>query len=118
MSEHFLNRAEVGAALEQMRGERVAQQMRVHARGVEPGLLGPAPEDQEGAGACERAALCIEEQLGAVAAVEVRAPTREVAPERIDGLSADRDNPFLVPLAEAADEAVVERHRALLERDS
>ena len=72
MSEHLLNRAEVGAALEQVRGKGVAEQMRMDARGIEPGLLGPAPQDQEGAGAGERPALRVEEELGTVPAVEVR----------------------------------------------
>jgi hypothetical protein len=79
MSEHFLNRAEVGAALEQMRRERMAQQVRVHARRVEAGLLRPAPEDQERARAGERAALRVQEELGTVAAVQVRPASGQVA---------------------------------------
>jgi hypothetical protein len=42
MSKHFLNRPQVGASLEQVRGERVAQEVRVDALGLEPGLLGEA----------------------------------------------------------------------------
>jgi hypothetical protein len=79
MSEHFLNRAEVGAALEQVRRERMAQQVRVHARRVEAGLFRPAPEDQERARAGERAALRVQEELGTVAAVQVRPPSGQVA---------------------------------------
>ena len=44
-------------------------------------------------------------------------PRDEVAAERLGGLAADRDDPLLVSLADAADEAVVERDRRLLERD-
>ena len=40
--EHLLHGAEVGAALEQVRRERVAQEVRVDAAGLEPGLLGEA----------------------------------------------------------------------------
>jgi hypothetical protein len=40
--------------------------------------------------------------------VQVRPPAREVAPERLRGLAADRDDPLLVALADAADEALVE----------
>ena len=45
----------------------------MHAGRLEPGLLGAAGAGSEGAGARERAALRVEEQLGPVAAVEVRA---------------------------------------------
>ena len=86
----------------------MTEQVRVHARRVEPGLLGAALEDQEGARARERAALRVEEELGAVPAVEVRPAAREVAPKRLDGLASDRHDPFLVPLADAAHEALVE----------
>ena len=54
MAEHLLNAAEVGAALEQVRGEGVAQQVRVDAARVEPGLLGQPAQDQEGARAGQR----------------------------------------------------------------
>ena len=47
MAEHLLHRAEVGAALEQVRRERVAEQVRVNPLGLEPGLLGELAQDQE-----------------------------------------------------------------------
>src|SRR5215211_4260337 len=100
-----------------MRREGVAEQVRVHARGVEAGLLSAALQDEESARARERSALRVEEQLRPVAPVEVRPPAREVAPDRLDGLASDRNDPFLVSLAEAADEALVERDRRPLERD-
>src|SRR5689334_20994972 len=78
MAEHFLDRAEVRAAFEQVRRERVPQQVRVHTGGIEAGLLGSAPENQECAGARERPALRVEEELGAVAAVEMRPAARQV----------------------------------------
>ena len=74
MPEHLLDAAEVGAALEQMRRERVAEEMRVHAPGLEPGPLGEPPEDEKRARARQRPALCVEEQRGRPAPVEVRAP--------------------------------------------
>ena len=80
MSEHLLDRAEVGATFEQVRRKRVAKQVRVHARRVEAGPLGAALEDEERARACERAALRVQEELGAMTAIEVRASAREVAP--------------------------------------
>ena len=68
MAEHLLNAAQVGAALEQVRRERVAQEMRMHPLRLEPGLLGQAAQDQERARAGERAAVRVEEELGAVTA--------------------------------------------------
>ncbi len=40
MAEQLLHGAQVGAAVEQMAGEGVAQHVRADALGVEPGLLG------------------------------------------------------------------------------
>ena len=47
MAEHLLDAAQVGAALEQMGRERVAQQVRVDALGLEPGVRGEPAQDQE-----------------------------------------------------------------------
>ena len=47
MAEHLLHAAEVGAALEQVRRERVAQQVRVDALGLEAGGRGEPAQDQE-----------------------------------------------------------------------
>ena len=80
MSEHFLNRPEVRASLEQVRGEGVAEEMRVDALRIEPRLVGEFPQDQEGAGPGQRASASVQEELGPVARVEERAPTGEVAP--------------------------------------
>ena len=49
VAEHLLDAAEVGAALEQVGGERVAQQVGVDPLGLEPRLRGQPPQDQEGA---------------------------------------------------------------------
>ena len=51
VSEHFLNRSEVGAAFQQMRGERVAQEVGMHAPRFEPGHVCEAAQDEE----CARA---------------------------------------------------------------
>jgi hypothetical protein len=48
--------------------------MRVDALRVEPCLLGELTEDQEGAGARQRPAACVQEELLSVAAVEIRPP--------------------------------------------
>ena len=93
VAEHLLDAAQVGAALEQMRRERVPQQVRVDAPGLEPGGLGEPAQDQERARAGERAALGVQEELGPVAAVEVGPAAREVAAERLDRLASDAGRP-------------------------
>src|SRR5439155_20887015 len=50
VSEHLLDAAEVGAALEQVRGEGVPKQVRMDTFGVEAGFRREPPHDQEGAG--------------------------------------------------------------------
>ena len=79
MAEHLLDRAQVGAALEEVGRERVAQQVRMDALGIEAGPLGELAQDQEGACASERAALSVQEELGPVAPVEVRPAARQIA---------------------------------------
>ena len=54
VAEHLLHAAQVGAALEQMGRERVSEQVRVDATGLEPCALGNPAEDQECAGASAR----------------------------------------------------------------
>src|SRR6187551_635967 len=98
-----------------MRRERVPQEVRVHALRLEPGLDGEAAQDEEGARAGERAALGVQEEVGPVALVEIRPPAGEVAAHGLDRLAAERDDPLLVALADAADEPLVEVHAAELE---
>ena len=50
-----------------------------------------------------------------MAAVEVRPAADEVAPQRLDRLAPDRDDPLLAALAEHADDALVEVDAVLLE---
>jgi hypothetical protein len=71
--EHFLDRAQVGSAFEQVSCERVAEQMRVNAERVEAGFGRQPAQDQEGAGARQGAALRVQEELRPVPAVEVGA---------------------------------------------
>ena len=51
VTEHLLHGAEIGATFEQVGREGVAQQVRMHALGLEAGLLGELAQDQERAGA-------------------------------------------------------------------
>jgi hypothetical protein len=46
-----------------MGGKRVPEEVRMHPVGVEPGLLGQFPEDQEGPGACESPTSGVQEEL-------------------------------------------------------
>ena len=54
MAEHLLDGPQVGAALQQVRRERVPQQVRVDAVRVEARVLGEAAQDQERAGTGQR----------------------------------------------------------------
>src|SRR2546423_15124723 len=107
MAEHLLNRAQVGASLEQVRGERMAEKMGVNAGGVQPRGLGEPAQDQEGPGACQWPAAGVEEQLGAVVPVEARPAASQVARERLRRLATDRDDALLPPLAQATDDPAV-----------
>ena len=64
VAEHLLDAPEVGTTLEQVGGEGVAQEVRVHAGRVEPCLPREAPKDQEGTGAGERAPWALRKSSG------------------------------------------------------
>jgi hypothetical protein len=115
MTEHFLNGAEVRTALEQMRREGMPQEVGVDALWVEPCLLRELAQDEERPGPCERAAPGVQEELGPVARVQVRPPSRDVAPERLGGMAADRDDPFFAALADHPNQPVVEVDTCFLE---
>ena len=106
--EHLLDAAQIGASLEQMRRKGVPQQVRVHALRFEAGLLGEPAQDQERAGAGERPAACVQEQLRPVTAIEVRPAHRDVAAQRVDCGPAERNNALLRALPERAHEPVLE----------
>src|SRR5215204_5262402 len=91
--------------------------MGVHALGLEARFSRQLPQDQERPGPRKRPALGVQEELRAVAAIEVRATSREVASERVDGLAADRDDAFLPALADRPNEPLVEVDAALVEAD-
>ena len=111
VAEHLLHRAEIGPALEQMGGERVAQQVRVDALGLEPCLRRELAEDQERACAGQRAAAGVQEQVGPVAAIEVRAAERQVAAHGLGRRPAERDDALLVTLADHPHDARVDVDR-------
>ena len=117
VSEHLLDAPQVCAPFEEMGRERVAEQVRVDARRVETCLRCTPAQDQESAGTRQWAALCVEEELRTVPTIEVRASASEVAAQRLRGLASDRDDPFLVALADAAHDAIVQRDAALFQSD-
>src|SRR6266540_7442286 len=84
---------------------------------LQPSFGRELAEDQEGACARKAAALRIEEELWAVPHVQERASPSQVTPEGLCGLSADRHDPFLRALADAANDACVEVDTRLLQAD-
>src|SRR3954452_8285523 len=115
--QHLLDRAEVGAALEQVRGEGMPQEMRVDALRIEARLLGEPPEDQERAGPGQCAAFRVQEQLGAMSPIEVRAPSSEVAAEGLDRVPPDWHLTLLGALPDPPHEPVVELDAVFVEPD-
>ena len=97
---------------------RMPQPVRVDASGLAPGAIGQTPQDEERPRARQRPAARVEEQVGAVATVEVRAPESHVATERLGSGAPERDEPLLAPLARHAHDATLEIDSRLDETDS
>src|SRR6266540_2736383 len=117
MAEHLLDAAQVGSAFEQVRGEGVPEQVRMHAPGLEPGFRGEPAQDEERARAREWPSLGIEKELRPVSAVQVRPAPGEVTLQSLDCLAAHRHEPFPVTLPDAPHKAQVEVHPGLVEAD-
>ena len=95
MAEELLDRAEVGAALEEIGRERVAKPVRVRKQ----------PTESRG---LERAAARGEKQPIFGTASKMRAPILEVAPQAVCSLLAERDCPLLPALAADENELLLE----------
>src|SRR5437899_7721104 len=80
--EHLLHAAQIRAALEQMRGERVPEEVRVDPLRLEAGARGQAAQAQERARPRQRAAPRVQEELRPVTPVEERPPARGIAAQR------------------------------------
>src|SRR5690349_6988864 len=114
MSEQFLNDPQVGAALEEMRRERVAERV-----GADPSVQSRTarrgPDDGERLLPGQPAAPVAEEQRSApfdrrMAQLEEERPAVvEPLTEPVDRDVADRHEPLAVALADDPDEAAVER---------
>ena len=105
MAEQLLDDAEIGAAGEQVSGERMTQGVRGDRpgdRGLAPGLRHEAPDRLPGQGTPARR----EEQMRIVAAPRVnRALGLNVAGQGGCGSGAERDDALLATLAEATEVA-------------
>jgi hypothetical protein len=108
VAEHLLDAAQIRSALEQVGGERVSEQVRVDPSRFEARLLGQTAQHKKDTRAREAAALSVQEELRPVAPVEVWAPAREIAAERIGGRPAEGDDPLLCSLAGRSDEPLIE----------
>jgi len=117
VAEHLLDRAKVGSALQEMGREGVAEEVGVHASGLEARSIRELAEDQERTGARQRTAPGIEEELGPVPAVQVWTAEREVSPHGLRGRTPERDQALLVSLAEDPDHSLVEGDATFLEPD-
>ena len=115
VAEHLLHGAEVRSALEEMRRERVPEEVGVDAARLEACPIGQLAQDEKGTGAGERAAACVEEELRAVAAIEVRAAEREVPADGLGSGAPERYEALFATLAEHADDALLDCDAALLQ---
>ena len=115
VAQHLLHRAQVSASLEEVRRERMPEEVRVHPDGLEARALRELAQDEERAGARERSAARVQEELSAVAAIEVGTTEREVAANGLGGGSSERHETLLPALAEDTDDAFLERDARFLE---
>ena len=105
MAQHFLDDAEVGAVLEQVRREAVPEHVRSNVfidATTFDALFDVQPKGHAGESG---AATGEENSAGGAGFDELWARGAEVTFERGDGGFADRDDAFLVPLANDVDEA-------------
>src|SRR5437763_8465933 len=100
-----------------MRREGVPEEMRVNALRLQARLAGQPAQDQERAGPRERSAARVQEELGPMSKIEVRAAPREIPTLGFAGTASDRDDPLLPALAHAAHEPLVQVDRAALESE-
>src|SRR6476469_9524383 len=94
VTEQLLDRAEVGAALEQVRGERVPEPVWVPHETAQRGGLEPAAARRE------------EERV--IRARRERRPRREIEAQAVGGFLAERDDALLAALAADVDELLLE----------
>jgi len=111
VAEHLLDGAQIGAPLEQVSREGVAEQVWMDALGLEARRCGKLAQDQKGACARKPAALRVEQEIGPMPPVEVRPSVCEIPAQCIDGRPAKRNDPLLPTLSHAAHDPLVEVDR-------
>jgi len=117
VAEHLLNRAKVGAAFEQVRRERMAEEMGVNACQLEPGPVRELAQDQECAGARQGSAASVQEELRPVTTVEMRPTEGEVPAHGLCCRPPERYQALLVSLAQHPYDPLLESDATLLESD-
>ena len=115
--EQLLHDTQVGAPLQQVRGERVPQRVRVHACG-EARAAGMPTQDGPPSHARERTAAGVaEHEVMAQRPHEQRSTAVEPFAQGALGVRAERDQTLLVALAGHGEGALAERDAAALEAD-
>src|SRR5215218_4069959 len=89
--------------------------MRVDAAGLEAGPVGEAPEDEERSGSCQGPTLRVQEELGAVAAVEKRAATAQITTKCLGCAASKRHDPLLAAFSDRAHESLVQVDTAAIQ---
>src|SRR5579871_1603681 len=108
MAEHRLNGAQIRAALEQMRRERMPQHVRTEMRTNAGGRAVRFQQFPESESRQSPSASRVEEEKRHGALDETRARLRKVAPNPPRGFVANRHDALLSPLAQTLHVAVVE----------
>jgi len=109
VAEELLDRSQVGAAVEEMRRERVAERVRARAGG-DPRPRGVAHDEAPHAADAEAPAVLVEEERRLAAALgQEGALAREVGLDRLDRRPTDRGEALLRALAADADAGVAVR---------
>src|SRR5215216_1387088 len=110
VAEHLLDRTEVAAAGQQVRGERMAQGVRAHPV-RQARAHGMAADDLVEALSGQLPAAEVDEQVPLGRALDERgAPALQVRPQRLESGLADWDHPLLRALATSAQHSLVYVH--------
>ncbi len=117
MAEHLLDAPQIRSTFEQVRGEGMAEQVRVNASRLETGSVGELPEDEEGTSTRERPPASVQEELGTVAPIEMWAAESQVATRGLGGGPSERYEAFLPALPDDAHDAFLDVDAALLQAD-
>jgi hypothetical protein len=108
VTEHFLYRNEVGAALQQVRGEAVPERMGRDVA-IHPRIPNVLSDDLPRAHPAEWAPMLIQEDhTSGLAAIQLRASSSKVAPQHSNRTASEGDDPMPVSLAMNRNEALIQ----------